>query len=139
MRILFLILSLIPALLFSQTIDEIAIRKVLAKQQTCWNAGNIDCFMEGYWKSEDLVFIGKSGVTYGWEKTLENYKNSYPDTESMGTLTFEILLLEPLSEDFWSVIGKWSLERKEDNPRGHFSLLFRRFEDEWVIVSDHSS
>lgn len=128
-----------PILLFSQTKDEMDIRNVLNRQVTCWNEGDLECFMEGYWQSDQLVFIGKSGVTYGWQKTLDNYKKSYPDKAAMGQLSFEILIVEPLSEDFWTVIGKWSLQRKNDNPNGHFSLIFRRLDDDWVIVSDHSS
>ena len=119
--------------------DESAIRAVLARQQECWNAGDLECFMDGYWKSDQLVFIGSKGVTYGWEKTLNNYKKSYPDRAAMGQLSFDLLILEPLGEDFWTVIGKWSLKRDTDNPKGHFSLIFRRLGDEWVIVSDHSS
>ncbi|GAB4245774.1 MAG: nuclear transport factor 2 family protein [Ekhidna sp.] len=128
-----------PILLFSQTKDEMDIRNVLNRQVTCWNEGDLECFMEGYWQSDQLVFIGKSGVTYGWQKTLDNYKKSYPDKAAMGQLSFEILIVEPLSEDFWTVIGKWSLQRKNDNPNGYFSLIFRRLDDDWVIVSDHSS
>lgn len=141
MRIL---ISLLLTLVFSQSFaqinpDENAIREVLSLQQKCWNAGDLECFMEGYWKSDQLIFIGSSGVTYGWQKTLDNYKKSYPDKAAMGELTFELIIVEPLSEDFWTVIGKWSLKRKTDNPKGHFSLIFRRLDDEWVIVSDHSS
>lgn len=119
--------------------EEKEIREVMTLQEECWNEGDLECFMEGYWKSEKLVFIGSSGVNYGWQKTLDNYKRSYPTKEKMGKLTFDIIIMEPLSEDFWSVIGKWSLERKDDNPNGHFSLIFRLIGDEWVIVSDHSS
>ncbi len=119
--------------------DERAIRDVLSRQQECWNNGDLECFMEGYWKSDQLVFIGSSGVTYGWQKTLDNYKKSYPSKAAMGKLTFDLIIVEPLSEDFWTVIGKWSLQRDSDNPNGHFSLIFRRLGDEWVIVSDHSS
>ena len=68
-----------------------------------------------------------------------NYKKSYPSKEKMSTLSFELISLDPLSDDFWTVIGKWSLERKTDNPNGHFTLLFRKFEDKWLIVQDHSS
>lgn len=135
----FLTFYLINYFLIAQNPQEAAIRGVLSDQQECWNVGDLDCFMEGYWKSDKLVFIGKSGVTFGWQKTLDNYRKSYPDKEAMGELTFDILIVDPLSEDFWSVIGKWSLKRKADNPTGHFSLLFRRLGDEWVIVSDHSS
>ncbi|SNT04747.1 Ketosteroid isomerase homolog [Ekhidna lutea] len=134
-----LFLTLISISLSAQNPDERAIREVLAMQQECWNDGDLECFMEGYWKSDQLVFIGSKGVTYGWQATLDNYKKSYPDKEKMGILTFDLISLEPLSEDFWTVIGKWSLKRKSDNPNGHFSLIFRRLGDEWVIVSDHSS
>lgn len=123
----------------AQSADEMAIRTVLDKQTDCWNSGDLECFMDGYWRSEQLVFIGKSGVTYGWQKTLDNYKKSYPDKEAMGELQFELLIVEPLSENFWSVIGKWSLVRASDNPQGYFSLLFRKLGNDWVIVSDHSS
>ncbi len=123
--------------LFAQ--EEREIQEVLDYQVECWNDGNLECFMEGYWKSEKLVFIGKSGLTYGWENTLANYKKRYPDREAMGVLSFDIKIIEPLSEEFWFVVGKYNLDRKNDNPNGHFSLIFRKLDEEWVIVSDHSS
>ena len=133
------LILLFPALIAAQNQDEQQIRQVINEQQTCWNAGDLECFMESYWKSDDLVFIGSRGVTYGWQNTLDNYKKSYPTKELMGTLSLELLILEPLSEDFWSVIGRWSLQRESDNPQGHFSLIFRKLGNDWVIVSDHSS
>ena len=133
------LILLFPALIAAQNQDEQQIRQVINEQQTCWNAGDLECFMESYWKSDDLVFIGSRGVTYGWQNTLDNYKKSYPTKELMGTLSLELLILEPLSEDFWSVIGRWSLQRESDNPQGHFSLIFRKLGNAWVIVSDHSS
>lgn len=137
--LIFFIFPFYSFILTAQQHDEQLIRQVLADQQECWNQGDLECFMEGYWKSDELVFIGKSGLTYGWQRTLDNYKKSYPTKEAMGILTFEILITEPISEDFWSVIGKWSLKRKNDSPGGHFSLIFRRLGEDWVIVSDHSS
>jgi len=125
--------------LFAQPADEAAIRETLAMQQECWNKGDLECFMEGYWKSENLVFVGSRGVIYGWEQTLSNYQKSYPSKEKMGQLEFNLISLEPLSEDFWSVIGKWSLERSADSLSGHFTLIFRKFGNEWLIVQDHSS
>src|SRR5688500_3669788 len=60
--------------------DEAAILKVLDKQKAAWNRGDIDGFMKGYWENDSLMFVGKSGVTYGWTNTLNNYKKGYPDT-----------------------------------------------------------
>ncbi len=139
MKRLSAIVLLFPVLTLAQRQDEQQIRQVIKDQQVCWNAGDLDCFMESYWKSDKLVFIGSRGVTYGWQNTLDNYKKSYPTKELMGKLTLELLILEPLSEDFWSVVGRWELQREKDNPQGHFSLIFRRLGNDWVIVSDHSS
>ena len=119
--------------------DEARIRAVLTAQQECWNAGDIDCFMESYWKSDELVFVGGSGVTYGWQTVLENYKERYPNVAAMGELSFEIKILEPLSEDFWFMVGQWSLQREMGDIGGYFSLIWRRLGNEWVIVSDHTS
>ena len=67
---------------FAQSVDETAIRKVLSTQEAAWNAGNIENFMKGYWINDSMMFIGKS-LTYGWQKTLDNYKKRYPDTAAM--------------------------------------------------------
>ena len=118
---------------------EAKINAVLSKQQDCWNNGDIECFMEGYWKSDSLRFIGKSGINYGWQATLDNYKKSYPDKAAMGKLEFEILSVEPIGTEHYMVTGKWKLTRESDNPNGLFTLVWKRFGDDWKIIYDHSS
>ena len=118
---------------------ESHIRELMDEQLTCWNDGDLECFMMHYWKSDSLMFIGKSGVTYGWQGTLENYVKGYPDRDAMGELTFTIIDVQLLSEDKAYVIGKWHLQRKEDAPEGHYTLLWKLIDGNWVIVSDHSS
>lgn len=119
--------------------DEQAIRSILKEQTECWNNGDLTCFMEGYWKSDSLMFIGSRGPTYGWQTTLDNYRKSYPDKAAMGQLTFTILELNPVAADAWFCVGKWELQRESDKPSGHFTLLWRRIDERWVITVDHSS
>ncbi|MBL4653943.1 MAG: nuclear transport factor 2 family protein [Flavobacteriales bacterium] len=120
--------------------DKAAIHNVMAQQENCWNVGDINCFMEGYWKSDSLKFIGSKGLTYGWQQTLDNYKTSYPDKATMGQLTFDILSTELLAENVVLLIGKWHLSRKtKENIGGHFSLNWKKIDGQWVIVADHSS
>lgn len=123
----------------AQQKDEISIRKLMDDQTKAWNAGDLEGFMKGYWKSDSLMFIGSSGVTYGWEATLNNYRKNYPDTATMGKLTFDILLIKSLSNIFCHVVGKWHLKRSIGDASGHYTLLFRKIKGEWVIVADHSS
>src|SRR4051812_634098 len=87
--LLALVLMCSTTSLFAQNVkqDEAAIRAILAAQVTEWNKGNPEGYMKGYWESDSLLFIGKSGPTYGYNATLERYKKSYPDAASMGILT----------------------------------------------------
>ncbi|MEO7444053.1 MAG: DUF4440 domain-containing protein [Ferruginibacter sp.] len=119
--------------------DELAVRQVLVTQNMAWNNGDISGFMKGYWHSDSLMFIGKSGVTYGWQNTLNNYRKSYPDTTAMGQLHFDIIEVKRLSVLYFHVVGKWHLSRTAGDLQGHFTLLFKKVKNSWVIVSDHSS
>lgn len=123
----------------AQTKDEQAIRTLLEEQCQAWNMGDKEKFMETYWQSDSLMFIGKSGVTYGWKNTLDNYKKGYPDTAAMGNLKFDILQVKRLSVMYFFVVGKWHLTRSIGDVGGHFTLLFKKIKNKWVIVSDHSS
>lgn len=116
------------------------ISAVLAAQTAAWNQGDPAGFMRGYWHSDSLVFIGKSGLTYGWQPTLDNYRRSYPDAAAMGRLTFSGLRTTPLGPDAAHVVGRWHLARPaKGDLSGHFLLVFRRIKGQWVIVADHSN
>ncbi len=123
----------------AQPADEKEILGILDKQTQAWNSGNIDNFMVGYWENDSLMYIGKSGVTYGYQNTLDNYKKNYGDTAKMGKLAFNILHLKKISADAYFVVGKWFLKRNIDDAGGHYTLLFRKIKGRWVIVADHSS
>jgi len=102
------------------------IRKIFYQQQEDWNRGNIDAFMEAYWNSDELQFGGATGITRGWQKTLEQYKKSYPNKASMGQLTFQIKDMTRHSDQVVSLTGSWFLESKRDRPGGHFLLIWRK-------------
>ncbi|MBP7174180.1 MAG: nuclear transport factor 2 family protein [Cloacibacterium sp.] len=135
-KLLFLSLFMFSIFSFSQQKE---ILKNLSDSQTAWNNGDLEKFMEGYWKDDRLVFIGKSGKTYGWQKTLDNYKKSYPNKEKMGTLSFGDIEVQVINKEFAFVTGLWKLTRISDELKGYYSLLFRKIKGKWLIVADHSS
>jgi ketosteroid isomerase-like protein len=138
-RIFLLSLLILSLQALSQSKHERAIRKLMDEQSAAWNRGDIEAFMYGYWENDSLTFIGKSGVTYGWTNTLNNYKKGYPDTSAMGKLTFTLISIKKLSGKYHYVLGKWHLKRSIGDLSGHFTLLFKKINGRWVIVSDHSS
>lgn len=118
---------------------ESAIMTVLNKQVDAWNEGDIEGFMDGYWKSDDMRFVSGNSVSKGWQAAFDRYKKGYDSREKMGVLSFSEIEFTVLSKRSAYVKGRFTLERKEDKPTGLFTLVFRRFDGEWKIVHDHTS
>jgi ketosteroid isomerase-like protein len=137
-RLLILFLS-VTFFCEAQSRNERQIRQILGEQTEAWNRGDVAGFMEGYWKSDSLMFIGSNGVVWGWQNTLNNYKKGYPDTTAMGKLAFDILQVRKFSGKYYFVVGKWMLKRTGGDLSGHYTLLFRKIRGRWQIVADHSS
>jgi uncharacterized protein (TIGR02246 family) len=138
-KYLFFVFILFTSFCSAQSKDETAIRQLLDNQIQAWNRGDIESFMKTYWKSDSLMFIGKNGVTYGWNNTLNNYKKNYPDTVAMGKLSFNILSVKRLSTEYFHVVGKWYLQRSIGDLSGHYTLLIKKIKGRWMIIADHSS
>lgn len=120
--------------------DAKVIQKSMDAQVAAWNKGSIEGFMEYYWNNDSLKFVGSKGTTYGWKKTLENYKKTYPDKESMGVLTFENNTIEQLTPVSFFVIGKWKIKKKDNTETGGvYTLVWKKKKGKWVITVDHTS
>ena len=119
--------------------DILAIKKVMAEQQTAWSKHDLEGFMQGYWISDSLKFYGQSGLTKGWHQTLANYKKSYPSAKDTGTLTFDLLDISQITPGAYWVMGRYSLERKVGDANGSFIVIFKKIDGRWKIVADMSA
>ena len=127
---------------FTQTTeqeDKEAIMAVLKAQRLAWSDNNMEEFMEGYWKSDSLKFYGRNGVTYGWDNTLERYKQAYPTPDHTGILSFKINDISKITDDAYYVMGEYHLKRTVGNATGIFMIIFKRIDGEWKIIADTSS
>lgn len=123
----------------AQTDKDIeTVKSLLQNQAADWNKGDIEAFMQVYWQSDKLQFIGSKGVTYGWENTLNNYKKSYPDKAAMGELSFEIINAEKRTKKIITLIGRFHLKRTAGNLSGVFLLVWQKIKKKWVIVVDQT-
>ncbi len=142
MKKYFLILCLLTFITgFSQTSekeDKVAIQSVMALQEKAWSNNDLEGFMQGYWKSDSLKFYGSSGLTKGWQQTLDNYKKGYPTKEHSGTLTFKINDISKIDEGSYWVMGEYFLKRSVGDANGVFIIIFKKIDGEWKIVADMS-
>ena len=136
----FLIISITS--IYSQNIkeaDSLKILNVLETQRIAWNNFDIDEFMQGYLKSDKLVFSGSSGPIYGWDFVKDRYLNTYSSNELMGYLDFEINDLFLITKKVAILLGKFNIKRDNENLSGYFTLVFKKIKGNWYIVSDHTS
>ena len=118
-----------------------AIRAVLDAQVVAWNAGKLEEFMVGYWRSPDLTFVSGGRKLQGWDATLDRYRKTYQaDSKEMGKLVFSDLDIHLLSPASSFVRGQWQLKMSDGKELGgRFTLILRKFKDGWKIVHDHTS
>jgi ketosteroid isomerase-like protein len=123
----------------TKEIDTFAIQALLERQQTDWNRGDVEAFMGGYERTPSLVFTSGGRIERGWEAAHARYRRTYPDRETMGQLTFSDVEVTLLGADAAVVLGRYTLVRKQDRPRGVFTLVLRRTPGGWKILHDHTS
>jgi ketosteroid isomerase-like protein len=140
-RLLFLLI--IPLYIFGCTGSHERLKShlqgLMNEQSNSWNQGDIEGFMKHYWNSDSLMFIGGNGPQYGWQNTLERYRKAYPDKATMGELQFEMLRFESFPKDAALISGKWYLKRDKGDVGGYYSLLWKKIDDRWKIIYDHTS
>jgi ketosteroid isomerase-like protein len=116
-----------------------SIKAVIEAQRQAWNRGDIDGYMAGYEKSDDIVFVSGDNVTRGWQTVRDRYAKNYNSRDKMGTLTFSDLEVTLTAKDLAVVIGSWRLQRANDEPHGKFTLIFKHTKQGWRIIHDHTS
>ena len=122
----------------SEKEEKATILAIMKAQEKAWSNHDLEGFMQGYWKSDSLKFYGSSGLTYGWDKTLANYKRGYPTKEHTGTLKFKINDISKINDGAYFVMGEYRLTRKVGNANGVFMIIFKKINGEWKIVADTS-
>ncbi|WBX72585.1 DUF4440 domain-containing protein [Tenacibaculum pacificus] len=108
-------------------------------QEIAWSNHDIEGYMQGYWKNDSLKFYGSSGLTYGWNKTLSNYKRGYPTKDYSGTLKFKVNDISKINSGSYFVMGEYHLTRKVGDANGIFMIIFRKIKGSWKIIADTSA
>ncbi len=122
----------------AQNSDEKAILEIMAQQEKAWSDGNIEGFMQGYWKLFSLTYYSGGRITKGWQTTLDNYKKGYPNKDYTGTLNFTIDQITQINDGAYYVMGQYHLKRKVGDANGTFMIIFKKIDGVWKIVADSS-
>ncbi|TRX63283.1 DUF4440 domain-containing protein [Carboxylicivirga sp. M1479] len=122
-------------------VDELVRQDILSQMEAssqCWNKGDFEGYMQVYWQSDSLQFMGLNNITHGWQQTLDNYKRGYPTAAHRGVLSYAFKHFNQVADDCVIVVGSYHLEREMSNAEGNFSLVWKRIDGQWKIILDHT-
>ena len=139
-KVLGLLVMLLTSIGFAQQAPA-DLRKMLDDQTAAWNRGDLEAFMQGYWRSPEVTFFSGDTIIKGWEPTLARYRSRYQSAgKEMGKLSFTDENTEMLGSDAAMVTARWHLEMSDGKKlEGLTTILCKRMQEGWRIVHDHSS
>jgi beta-aspartyl-peptidase (threonine type) len=112
--------------------DEEQIRALLDTQVAAWNRGDLKAYLAPYWRSPELEISTPTTSLRGWDATREFYRTNAG--RPMGNLELRTDHVGRQEENKASVSGRWKLTGQKTTT-GTFSLLLRRFDSDWKVVS----
>jgi|GEM_PF-327938 len=118
---------------------QAGVQALLEQQRQAWNAGDLQAFVAGYWRSDQVVFASRDSVRLGATDLLARYRERYPDRAAMGTLAFDAPRLSSLGDGHVLAEGDWQLTRAGAPRAGRYLLVLRRIEGAWRIVLDYTT
>ena len=118
------------------------IKAVLQAQAAAWNEGNLQAYMNFYWKNDKLRFVADDGeVTKGWSALLRRNRKTYNTDDGFGRLSIKAADITLITDDVAVVTCRFNREGNsvgDGSSNGFSSMVMQRLQGVWRIVHDHS-
>jgi ketosteroid isomerase-like protein len=115
------------------------IQALIYRMVDCWNAHDLEGYMDGAWKSKDFLLVVDALEIRGWAEAMAAYQRGYADRNMMGNLVCERVETQLISNDTGLVVTRWTLYLKGGKVLGTSTMVARRFTEGWKFISDHST
>jgi len=117
-----------------------AIRDLTLKMQADWNSGDMDSYLDAYWKSGEMSLMSGNQAVRGWEALANVYRSNWATEEAMGDFTVNDVVVSQISSDTVIASGAFTHVFPDETVDGSFTHVWRRLEDgQWRIAHDHTS
>lgn len=116
------------------------IRDLTLKLQTDWNGGDMDAYLDAYWKSAEMSLMFGNKSVRGWQALADLFRSSWATEEAMGDFTASDIVISLLSSDTVIASGAFTHVFPDETIEGSFTHVWKQFEDgHWRIAHEHTS
>lgn len=119
--------------------DE-TIRQLTDKLRTDWNSGNMDAYLDAYWKSEQMSLMFGNQAVRGWQALADLFRGNWSTEPAMGDFSVSNVVVIPLSPDTVISSGAFTHVFPTETVEGSFSHVWKLQADgRWLIAHEHTS
>jgi len=114
-----------------------AIEAVINAQAEAWSRGDLDGYLDYFWRDPRLYYGSVNTVVRGWEALRESYASRYGEGAQLGQLRFSEVNIEILSADTAMVTGRFHVTEAKLPASGSWLIVLRKFPGPgWRVVAD---
>jgi len=114
-----------------------AIEAILNAQASAWSRGDLDGYLDHFWRDPRLYYGSVNTVVRGWDALRASYASRYGEGAQLGHLQFSNVEIELMSEDIAKVTGRFDVTDAAFPASGTYLIVLRKFAGKgWKVVSD---
>jgi uncharacterized protein (TIGR02246 family) len=128
----------------AQTVNQIAAQEVytvMARMVDCWNAHDLEGYLDAYWRSPALFLVEDGAVINGWQDLHGRYLRGFNNPSAMGRGTIARIQVRMLDVNTAVALEHWTIafSGSSHTVAGIDTGTLKRVDGIWKIVAMHSS
>jgi uncharacterized protein (TIGR02246 family) len=119
--------------------SEKEIYEQLNRMADAWNRHDIDGYLDGYWRSDDLVIVVEGENLRGWDLLSKAYHSGYPNLQEMGTITLDRVQIRLIAPDLGFALTWFTASFPKKKEFGTDTVILKKLPEGWRVAISHSS
>lgn len=118
---------------------EKEIYEQMTKMLDAWNRHDLDAYLDGFLRSDDIVLVVEGESIRGWDLLSKAFHSGYPNPSEMGTVTFDRMQVQMLGPDLGFVLVWYTIAFPKKKQFGTDTIIMKKVAAGWREMSSHTS
>lgn len=111
----------------------------MMKMLDAWNRHDLDAYLDGFLRSDDIVLVVEGETIRGWDLLSKAFHSGYPNPSEMGTVTFDRMQVQMLAPDLGFVLLWYTIVFPKKKEFGTDTIIMKKVPEGWREMVSHTS